>query len=190
MPLVAKSARAKEPPRTLAVVPVKSKLSESQHQQSRIMKPSKIAQLAFALSLATTPFTATQTAGAHCQVPCGIYNDSARVESMLEDAATVTKATIMLVELAGKTDAQSQNQATRWVMNKEQHAQKIIETISDYFLTQRVKPSQDDYTERLIKHHAVILAAMKAKQNADTAHATLLAESIKALSAYYPGHVH
>jgi len=109
---------------------------------------------------------------------------------MLEDAATVIKATIMLAELAGKTDAQSQNQATRWVMNKEQHAQKIIETIGDYYLTQRVKPSQADYTERLIKHHAVILAGMKAKQNADSAYATALAESVKALSGYYPGHVH
>lgn len=154
------------------------------------MKPSKLAQLAFALSLATTPFTATQTAEAHCQVPCGIYNDSARVESMLEDAATVTKATKMLSELADKTDAQSINQSTRWVLNKEKHAQSIIDTISDYYLTQRVKPSQSDYTERLVKHHAVILAAMKAKQNADTKYATALAESIEALSAYYPGHTH
>ena len=154
------------------------------------MKLSKIAQFAFALSLASTPFTVTQTADAHCQVPCGIYNDSARVQSMLEDAATVTKATTMLAELAGKTDAQSINQSTRWVLNKEKHAQSIIATISDYYLTQRVKTSQSDYSERLVKHHAVILAAMKAKQNTDTKHATALAESIKALSAYYPGHTH
>lgn len=154
------------------------------------MKISKIAQLAFALSLASAPFTATQSADAHCQVPCGIYNDSARVQSMLEDAATITKATKMLAELEGKTDAQSTNQSTRWVLNKEQHAQKIIATISDYYLTQRVKPNQADYTERLVKHHAVILAAMKAKQNADSQYATALAESIEALSTYYPGHTH
>lgn len=154
------------------------------------MKTSKIAQLAFALSLASTPFVSTQTAEAHCQVPCGIYNDSARVESMLEDAATVVKATKMLAELEGKTDAQSVNQSTRWVLNKEKHAQSIIATISDYYLTQRVKPSQEDYTDRLVKHHAVILAAMKAKQNADSKVATSLTESIQALSAYYPGHTH
>ena len=52
-------------------------------------------------------------------------------------------------------------------MNKEQHAQNIIDSISDYFLTQRVKASQEDYAERLQKHHAVIVAAMRAKQNAD-----------------------
>ncbi len=28
----------------------------------------------------------------HCQIPCGIYDDYARVESMLEDAATMEKS--------------------------------------------------------------------------------------------------
>ncbi len=154
------------------------------------MKLSKLAQLAFALSLTTAPFVATYTAAAHCPVPCGIYNDGARVEAMLEDAATVLKATKMLAELEGKTDAQSVNQSTRWVLNKEEHAQKIISTISDYFLTQRVKTSQDDYKDRLVKHHAVILAAMKAKQNADSKTATALTESIEALTAYYHVHRH
>ncbi len=131
-----------------------------------------------------------QPARAHCQIPCGIYDDHARVQSMLEDAATVEKSAKLIAELAGKTDAQSQNQLIRWVMNKENHAQKIISTISDYFLTQRVKPSQKDYAERLIKHHSVIIAAMKAKQNADMKYAKALKESIAALSSYYPEHKH
>ena len=124
----------------------------------------------------------------HCQVPCGIYDDAARVQSMLEDATTVEKAAKSIAELAGKSDAQSQNQMVRWVLNKEQHAQKIISTISDYFLTQRVKPDQKDYAERLAKHHAVIVAAMKAKQNADGKYAKSLKESIEALRSYYPAH--
>ena len=107
---------------------------------------------------------------------------------MLEDTATVEKSVKLIVELAGKSDAQSQNQLVRWVMNKEKHAQKIISTISDYFLTQRVKPSQKDYAERLLKHHAVIIAAMKAKQNADVKYAKNLKESIEALLSYYPEH--
>ena len=129
-----------------------------------------------------------QSAQAHCQIPCGIYDDYARVEAMLEDAATVEKSAKLIAELAGKSDAQSQNQLVRWVMNKEKHAQKIISTICDYFLTQRVKPSQKDYAERLIKHHTVIIAAMKAKQNADVKYAKALKESIEALSSYYPEH--
>lgn len=75
-------------------------------------------------------------------------------------------------------------------MNKETHAQNIISTISDYFLTQRVKSSQEDYTDRLVKHHTVIVAAMKAKQNADTGAAAALTASIEALSSYYPKHDH
>jgi nickel superoxide dismutase len=127
---------------------------------------------------------------AHCQIPCGIYDDHARVQSMLEDAATVEKSVKLIAELAGKTDAQSQNQLVRWVMNKETHAQKIIATISDYFLTQRINPSQKDYVERLIKHHAVIIAAMKAKQNTEMNYVKKLKESIEALLPYYPEHKH
>ena len=126
----------------------------------------------------------------HCQIPCGIYDDHARVRAMLEDAATVEKSARLITELAGKPNAQSQNQMIRWVMNKERHAQNIISTISDYFLTQRVKPSQKDYTERLIKHHTVIIDAMKAKQNADVNFSKKLKESIEALTPYYPEHKH
>jgi nickel superoxide dismutase len=130
-----------------------------------------------------------QPADAHCQIPCGIYDDHARFQSMLEDAATVEKSAKLIAELAGKSGAQPQNQLVRWVMNKEKHAEKIISTISDYYLTQRINPSQKDYAERLTKHHAVIIAAMKAKQNADVKYAKNLKESIEALSSYYPEHM-
>lgn len=129
-------------------------------------------------------------AAAHCQVPCGIYDDHARVKLMLEDVATVEKAVNMLEKLAAKTDVQSRQQFTRWVMNKEQHAQNIISAISDYFFTQRVKASQKDYVERLRRHHAVIVNAMKAKQKADMATVQQLKASVKALEGYYPEHEH
>ena len=135
-------------------------------------------------------FLLPQVTHAHCQIPCGIYDDNARVQSMLEDAATIEKSVKLITELSGKSDAQSQNQLVRWVMNKEKHAQSVISTISDYFLTQRVKPKQEDYAERLVKHHAVIIAAMKAKQNADMSYVIGLKESIAALSPYYPEHSH
>ena len=123
---------------------------------------------------------------AHCQIPCGIYDDHARVVSMLEDVATIHKSVDLIAELAGKTDPQSQNQLVRWVMNKEQHAQNIIDSIGDYFLTQRVKASQEDYAERLQKHHAVIVAAMRAKQNADPAVVEELKAAVDAVAPYYP----
>ena len=126
----------------------------------------------------------------HCQIPCGIYDDNARVVSMLEDVATIRKAVAQIAELAGKTDPQSQNQLVRWVVNKEQHAQRIIATIGDYFLTQRVKSKQEDYTERLRKHHAVIVAAMRAKQNANAEVVAELESAVEALAPYYPPHDH
>ncbi|MEE2912137.1 MAG: superoxide dismutase, Ni [Candidatus Poribacteria bacterium] len=127
-----------------------------------------------------------QVVHAHCQIPCGIYDDYSRIQSMLEDADTIIKSTKSIEELSGHSDAQSLNQISRWVTNKETHSQNIISTISDYFMTQRIKPTQEDYTERLVKHHGVILAAMKAKQNADKEHATALKQSIEALATYYP----
>ena len=71
----------------------------------------------------------------HCQIPCGIYDDYARIKSMLEDADTIIKSAKLIADLAGKSDAQSQNQRARWVMNKEKNAQHNTSTISDYFLT-------------------------------------------------------
>ena len=122
----------------------------------------------------------------HCQVPCGIYDDHARVDQMLEDSTTVIKAATMMTELSGKTDPQSMNQMVRWIMNKEKHAQNIITTISDYFLTQRVKTGQPDYAERLQRHHAVIVAAMKAKQHAENSFGLALQKAIQGLEHYYP----
>jgi len=77
---------------------------------------------------------------AHCQIPCGIYDDSARIEGMHEDATTIEKAIKNIDELAGKGDAQSANELTRWIMIKEDHASDIITTVAEYFLTQKVKP--------------------------------------------------
>ena len=152
------------------------------------MKDFKKSVLLICFVLAPFILGLPQLLQAHCQIPCGIYDDFARVQSMREDAATVEKSIRLIMELAGKSDAQSQNQLVRWVMNKEVHAQKIITSISDYFLTQRVKPDQQDYAERLKRHHFVILAAMKAKQNADITVVKSLKDSIEALSSYYPKH--
>ena len=121
----------------------------------------------------------------HCQLPCGIYDDASRVHQMLEDALTIDKAINQIIELNDKTDAQSAQQLVRWVNNKEIHADKIITTISNYFLTQRVKPSAEDYLLRLSEHHQVILLSMKVKQKADAKVAEDLMEAVEALSKYY-----
>ncbi|MCU7906737.1 MAG: superoxide dismutase, Ni [Candidatus Thiodiazotropha sp. (ex Epidulcina cf. delphinae)] len=154
------------------------------------MKQIKTTLFFIAFAVAGSMLVLPQSTHAHCQIPCGIYDDHARVQAMLEDVATIKKSIKLITELSGKPDAQSQNQLVRWVMNKEKHAQNIISAISDYFLTQRVKPKQNGYAERLVKHHAVIVAAMKAKQNVDADYVKDLHNSIVALSRYYPEHKH
>lgn len=124
----------------------------------------------------------------HCQVPCGIYDDASRVQQMLEDVSTISKAIDEIHVLNDKNDVQSNQQLIRWVNNKEIHADKIIDTISNYFLTQRVKPSAEDYLQRLSDHHSVILLSMKAKQKADEKIAEALKEAVEALSKYYHSH--
>lgn len=143
-------------------------------------------------------FTVTPPpAGAHCEVPCGIYDDHARITQMLEDTTTIDKAVTQILELTGKTDAQSLNQRTRWINTKENHATKIQDTIAQYFLTQRVKPARqetqawNDYIMRLVQHHAVMVAAMKTKQTVDPQMVVELRESIQTISVYYPSsHTH
>lgn len=151
------------------------------------MKQFKLIAAIFVLGLV---LTVPRVAMTHCQVPCGIYDDNARVVAMQEDVATIKKAVTLLAELAGKGDVQSKQQFVRWVNTKEAHAQKIISTIGDYFLTQRVKAKQDDYVQRLKDHHAVIVGAMKAKQNASMESAEALGKAVDALLKYYPEHKH
>lgn len=132
-------------------------------------------------------------ADAHCQIPCGIYDDHARIHSIREDITTIEKAVTNIGELAGKKDAQSANQLVRWVTNKEEHAERIIRTISDYFLTQKIKPADPKakkehakYLEMLARHHAVMVAAMKAKQNASMEAVANLKKAVDAIEGYWP----
>jgi nickel superoxide dismutase len=134
-----------------------------------------LAGLSLAGLIAVTALTVivadTPRAQAHCQVPCGIYDDPARIAHLREDAQTIEKASKLIQELAGKHDPIAFNQAARWVRTKEDHASHIIEVVAQYFLTQKVKPvakgsaGYDAYLAKLADHHAVMSAAMKCKQN-------------------------
>eukprot|EP00470_Lotharella_oceanica_P004368 CAMPEP_0170176724 /NCGR_PEP_ID=MMETSP0040_2-20121228/9539_1 /TAXON_ID=641309 /ORGANISM="Lotharella oceanica, Strain CCMP622" /LENGTH=163 /DNA_ID=CAMNT_0010419141 /DNA_START=138 /DNA_END=629 /DNA_ORIENTATION=+ len=135
--------------------------------------------------------TWAKPAFAHCQVPCGIYNDPARIAAMQEDVKTIAKAMAQVQGLAQSSDAQSVNQATRWIMTKEQHASNIITTVSEYFLTQKVKEvsktdhAYQSYLEILAMHHKVMRLAMKAKQSADPKVADALAHELSHLAVLY-----
>lgn len=151
------------------------------------MKKATAWLVAFAL-----PVLAASAAHAHCQVPCGIYDDAARLVQLREDAATISKAITGINDLAGKRDAESVNQATRWIMTKEEHASHIIEVVSVYFLTQKLKEvaagaeGHAEYLAALADHHAVMRAAMKTKQGSSLESAAALDAAIEQLAKRWP----
>lgn len=150
----------------------------------------RIALLSLPLALVALGLAGLRSAAAHCEVPCGIYDDPARFKGMLEDASTITKAMAEIDSLAGKQDAQSANQLVRWVNTKEVHATHVMETISQYFMAQRIKPGEDEagmkrYTALLTSAHGVMRAAMTCKQKVGPEHAAALRSAVEAFQKLY-----
>ena len=162
-----------------------------------MLKHSKLLPALALAAAAFSPAWSAAPARAHCQVPCGIYDDHARVHAMFEDVTTVDKAVRRITALAGKTDAQSVNQATRWVMTKDKHASHTQRLVADYFLAQRVKPpakgdaaGRKAYVAKLIALHRVTRAAMKVKQTVDPAAVAELRVAVGELETWWPPHDH
>ncbi len=110
---------------------------------------------------------------AHCEVPCGIYNDELRIELMKEHIQTIEKAMHQIEEIQSSENI-NYNQLVRWINTKEHHATLIQEMAEQYFLAQRVKfadPSDQEkyqkYIAQLTTMHQLIVYAMKAKQSTD-----------------------
>merc|ERR1719440_1005902 len=89
----------------------------------------------------------------HCQVPCGIFHDDGRIASILEDARTIRKAVSQAEALHASGKLQDLHQLIRWVNTKEEHATKIMTTVAEYFLAQKVQKEvftdEHDYHEVL-----------------------------------------
>ena len=129
---------------------------------------------------------AVRFAVSHCEIPCGIYNDKARVVLLKEHITTVEKSMKKLGE------KESFNQMTRWVSNKEAHANEIQHIVTQYFMTQRVKvPADGDaaaekkYVTQLTSLHKLLVAAMKMKQTTDPSHVAAAREHVQAFSGAY-----
>ncbi len=128
---------------------------------------------------------------AHCQVPCGIYDDEARFKLLAEHITTIEKAMKEIATLSAQAPV-NYNQLVRWVTNKEKHAEEFSEILSYYFLAQRLVPKAADagearavYLEQLELAHRLIVAAMKAKQTVDLAHVQTLRELLAKLQNSY-----
>ena len=129
------------------------------------------------------------TVSAHCEIPCGIYDDQLRTQLIAEHATTIEKSMKQIMELS-QANAANYNQIIRWVSNKENHATEIQQIVSQYFMTQRIKPDQKKYSEKLIVLHKMLIAAMKCKQTTDFAHVNALRARLKEFELLYFGDSH
>ncbi|MEM9344976.1 MAG: superoxide dismutase [Ni] [Planctomycetota bacterium] len=139
----------------------------------------------------------TPRAEAHCQVPCGIFDEKARIKALYEDATTIEKAMNEMNKLAEKDDAQSMQQFVRWTIAKEEHAARIITVTSEYFLTQKLKKVEKgdegyaQYLSSLELHHELLIAAMKSKQTTDISAVKRLNDAIHGIQhVWEPDHKH
>jgi nickel superoxide dismutase len=118
---------------------------------------------AFLLIFVSLFFVAFGGVYGHCQQPCGLYDDSARVSELKMDARTIRKAIVAIDE--GIVDF---NQQVRWIMRKEEHAEHIIRECSDYWLAQRMQVGDSERAVKLAAVHDLMVAAVKTKQSAST----------------------
>ncbi len=147
------------------------------------MKRSLFSLLLAGISL----FIFSTTASGHCEIPCGIYDDQLRHDLIFEHTQTIEKSINKITEL-GKGEAVNYNQLVRWISTKEHHAGEIQHIVSQYFMTQRIKPTDDKYVEKLKALHSMLITAMKCKQTTDLRHVEVLRSLLKEFWTLYHGH--
>lgn len=127
----------------------------------------------------------------HCQIPCGIYGDEGRFKEMAEHITTIEKS-MKQIEALSAEQKPNMNQVVRWVNNKDQHADKLSEIVTYYFMAQRVKlpaegdaKAQRDYVKKLTLLHRMLVYSMKAKQTTDLNNVEKLESSLKEFHDVY-----
>jgi nickel superoxide dismutase len=147
-------------------------------------------KIIFSMSAVLLPLLfSISTVSAHCEIPCGIYDDQLRTQLIAEHAMTIEKSMKQIMELS-KANPADYNQLVRWVTNKDNHATEIQHIVSQYFMTQRIKPDQEKYSEKLILLHKMLIAAMKCKQTTDLSHVNELRAYLKEFELLYLGGSH
>jgi nickel superoxide dismutase len=121
---------------------------------------------------------------AHCEIPCGIYDDEMRIQMILEHILTIEKSMDQIQHL-DKKEIHDSNQLIRWVMNKDLHATKLQEIVAQYFMTQRIKLDDKDYEKKIRLLHQMLIESMKCKQTVDLEHVRQLRQLTKEFKELY-----
>ncbi len=152
-------------------------------------KGSKRGITLFAVAVAAAAVLAPTAALAHCQIPCGIYDDEMRFRMLEEHITTIEKSMNEINSLSEDPSANA-NQLARWVMNKENHADAMAEIVTEYFLRQRIKPGEVEtdhmgWMGKVTACHNILVSSMKAKQTTDLQHVADLREHVAAFRKAY-----
>jgi len=151
----------------------------------------KMKQLLLIGILTTVSLSISNKTYAHCEIPCGIYEDTLRIELIKEHIITIEKSMKMIIELS-QAETPNYNQIVRWVNNKENHAEKLQEIVSQYFLHQRITPTGTEnqelynkYIKQLTLLHELLVYSMKAKQTTDLSFINKLNNTVIAFEEVY-----
>ncbi|MDQ7824519.1 MAG: superoxide dismutase [Ni] [Candidatus Eremiobacteraeota bacterium] len=148
------------------------------------MRKTLVLTLLFSLLAAAGAF-------AHCEIPCGIYDDENTFIKMEEHLTTIEKSINEIIRLSGEKDL-NYNQMVRWIMNKEHHADEFQHSVSQYFLTQRVKPADESdkenralYLKKIALLHEMLIYGAKAKQTTDLKNVEKLRDLLRQFKTLY-----
>ena len=141
------------------------------------------------ISAVMTVFLMASNLLAHCEIPCGIYDDELRAKLIAEHAGTIRKSMEAITSLEKATPI-DYNQLVRWINNKDDHANKIQHLVSQYFMTQRIKPEAPNYEAELKALHEILVYAMKCKQTLDVKNVDALLKSLEKFNKLYFVHQH
>lgn len=126
-------------------------------------------------------------AQAHCEIPCGIYDDTARINMIFEHATTIEKSMKEITELEGGKNI---NQLVRWITNKDKHADLLQNIVTQYFMTQRIKLDTENYNEKITALHKLLIYSMKCKQTTDLGNVEKLRAAAEEFKQLYFDHKH
>jgi len=131
----------------------------------------------------------TSSLFAHCQVPCGIYDDYTRFTILREHITTIEKSMNQINQL-NENPVANINQLVRWINNKDHHADEFTNIVTYYFLTQRIKiidmankMEYAEYQNKTTTLHQMMVFSMKCKQTTDLANV----EKLKILVNQFEG---
>ncbi len=127
----------------------------------------------------------------HCEIPCGIYDDPMRFDMIAEHITTIEKSMTQIIALEQNKEPNN-NQLVRWIKNKETHADALAEIVTQYFMTQRIKPvdkmdkqGYSKYVQQLTNLHQMLVYSMKCKQTTNLENVEKLKDLLKQFKELY-----